>query len=1183
MQVRVLGPIEVRDGARPLELGGIKQRTLLALLLVAGGSALPIDRLIDQLWGDEPPAKVMASVQSYVANLRRELEPHRPPRTRPTMLVTRGAGYELLLPPGSVDADRFVALVHQANAARPDEAIAVVDGALALWRGAAYHGLAATATAVTAEAARLTELRWTAVEYRWQLESDLGAHHRAVGELEKVVAEQPFRERAWGLLAIAHYRAQRQGEALSTLRRARALLADRLGVDPGPALRAVEAAVLAQDDGTLLAAGGRQPDAFDGATVAVIPVPASPPADTSGAMEGDQLVGRNPDLAAIDAAVRDAADGHGRLLLITGPAGIGKSLLAETAVGAAAAGGATTVRGAWDAEGDAPPLWAWSEVVCGLRSGPPNPISDGRDDGLDDDLAPLGARAAGARSGTAGLDRPVDTGSAVFRLATAMIALLGDAGRMSARPIVILLEDLQWADADSCRLLRRIAAALPKLPVALLITIRDPELVDDGPFTQTMAALARCRPTRIALSGLAPDALAEFAERRCGIRPDQRVIDIIAERTDGNPFAAGELLDLLVARGAVTDPAAAADTTVPDGVIDMVRGRLQVLGPDALQLLEAASVMGRHFSVDVLRQAIGLPPDRLDKAIDDARQAGLIVTPRERQRFSHALISETIYQRLAPAGRAGWHERIGDAMLELRATGDEHAAELARHFRASEPHRAPDAVRWCCRAAEVAAARAADEEAARWYAAADEAAGNPATAWSQHYRIQLGLATAHRRLGRERQAWQAVRSAAELALAAGEPVAAAEALVVMTLETIWIWRDYGTYLPTAVELFTRVLQALPADRDMLRARLSGALAVETYYLPDDPGRSVALATDAIRIARRVGTPEELLDALLLAHAALERPELAELRLAVVTEAVALAERLGDRTRSARALCSRGCDRVGLGRIAEGRADLGRAWELAEQQGAVPVMVVIGWARALLTTISGDFAAGAAADVRTADFYRLVEMTGADLSVLHDWTRGWLQGRPHTVEPLLRNAVASTPSTGLRELQALTLAISGRLQEARMVVGPWSEQQSPPADYLWLPLMVGRARLWSALGDRKAIAELRGRLEPYAGQLVFGGTGVIYLGLVDEALGALAAAAGEFDAAVDHLRHCVDRYQAVGLRPSVVFAASLLAEVLRQRGLSADRDEAATLEQRARELAIELDIDLPVPAARSAGD
>jgi hypothetical protein len=132
-------------------------------------------------------------------------------------------------------------------------------------------------------------------------------------------------------------------------------------------------------------------------------------------------------------------------------------------------------------------------------------------------------------------------------------------------------------------------------------------------------------------------------------------------------------------------------------------------------------------------------------------------------------------------------------------------------------------------------------------------------------------------------------------------------------------------------------------------------------------------------------------------------------------------------------------------------------------------------------------------------------------------------------------------------------------------------------------MVGRARLWSALGDRKAIAELRGRLEPYAGQLVFGGTGVIYLGLVDEALGALAAAAGEFDAAVDHLRHCVDRYQAVGLRPSVVFAASLLAEVLRQRGLSADRDEAATLEQRARELAIELDIDLPVPAARSAGD
>lgn len=1158
MQVSVLGPIQVRDGARSVELGGIKQRTLFALLLVASGSALPVERLIDQLWGDEPPAKVMASVQGYVANLRRELEPDRPPRTPPTILTTQGAGYRLLLPPDAVDAEQFIGLVDRAAAGRPDQAIVSLDRALALWHGPAYHGLAATATVVSAEAARLTELRWTALEHRWQLSSDLGEHDRAARELEKLVAEQPFRERAWTLLAIAHYRAQRQSEALAAVRRVRTLLAEELGVDPGPALRAVEAALLAQDDEVLLSGGGRPWDGAESAAVAAVADIPTDRAETDGTMpRGEHLVGRDEQLAAIDAAVREAGRGRGRLVLITGPAGIGKTALAEAALAGAAIGGAVTARGAWDAEGDAPPLWVWSEVVAGLRAGAPAT-------GLDEDLAPLDGRRA---PGPAAIDRPADTGSVGFRLAGAVIAMLRELGR----PSVVLLEDLQWADADSSRLLRRIAAALPGLSLTLLITIRDPELVDDEAFTETMAALARCHPTRITVPGLDQDELTEFAERRCGHRPDRRVIDSIIDRTDGNPFAAGELIDLLAARGAIADPAAAVDLTVPDGVADMVRGRMQRLDADARELLSGASVMGRHFSVEVLQQATGLPPDRLDRAVDEAQRAGLILTQVERQRFSHALIAESIYRRLTPGRRAQWHERIGDAMLTLRLTDDEHAAELARHFRAAGPRHAAAAGQWACRAADVAAARGADEEAVRWYAAAG---AGPAARWQDGYRIQLGWGRALRRLGRERQAWQALRSAAELALAAAEPVAAAEALLVMTLDAIWIWRDYGSYLPEAVDLFVRVVAALPAGREMMRARLYCALAIETYYQPDDPGRSVALAADAVRIARGIGTPEELLEVLLLAHASFERPELARLRLSVSTEAVALAERLGDRTRAARALCSRGCDRIGLGRLAEGSDDLRRAWDLAEQQRAVPVMVVIGWAQALQATISGDFAGGETADLRMAEFHQLVEMTGGDLSVMHTWNRSWLRGRPDTTEPLLRTALAYTPSVGMRDLHAFTLAAMGRLTDARTSAGPWEEQQQPPEDYLWLPVMMVRARLWSALGDQAAVAELRAALEPCAGQLVFGGTGVVYLGLVDEALGTLAAAAGDLDAAVDHLRHCTDRYQALGLHPSEVFSACQLSDVLRRRGTAADHQEATVLESRTREIAARLGMDMP---------
>jgi tetratricopeptide (TPR) repeat protein len=448
------------------------------------------------------------------------------------------------------------------------------------------------------------------------------------------------------------------------------------------------------------------------------------------------------------------------------------------------------------------------------------------------------------------------------------------------------------------------------------------------------------------------------------------------------------------------------------------------------------------------------------------------------------------------------------------------------------------------------------------------------------YRIRLGWGAALRRLGRERQAWQVLREAAELSLLAGDAVAAADALLVMTHDAIWIWRDYGTHLPDAIDLYERVMDALPADQELLSAQLSCALAIETYYQPDDPGRSVALATDAVRMARRVGSPDELLDVLLLAHAAFERPELAQLRLSVATEAAALAERLGDRTRAARALCSRGCDRIGLGRYAEGDDDLRRAWELARAQRALPVMVVIGWARALLTSMSGDFAAGRAADADAAELHRLVEMTGGDLSVLHDWNRCWLQGRWQDAEPVLRNALSVAPSAGLRELHALTLVAAGRLPAAKASVGSWSEQPSPREDYLWLPTMVGRARLWSALGDDRAVAELRIALQPYLGELVIGGTGVVYLGLVDEAIGILAVAAGDLDQAVDHLRRSVRRYEEMGVLPSAAFASRRLSEVLRRSGMPADSTEVLALERRAAEIADRLDIDLPVASGCS---
>ena len=248
MRVRVLGDLEVvvgeRPDDRPVDLGGPKPRTLLALLIAAAGRPVTVEQLIDQMWGEDPPARVEASLQSHVARLRRALEPDREVRSPSDRLRTHAGGYSLDLAADEVDARRFALLVREART-RPDDAESLITEALELWRGAAYAGTAAPS--LDAEATRLDELRLTAIEDLWDVRIRQGREGEAVGELEQLVREHPLRERFWALLARALYRAHRQGDALAALRRAREHLADELGVDPGPELRRLEDLVLRQD------------------------------------------------------------------------------------------------------------------------------------------------------------------------------------------------------------------------------------------------------------------------------------------------------------------------------------------------------------------------------------------------------------------------------------------------------------------------------------------------------------------------------------------------------------------------------------------------------------------------------------------------------------------------------------------------------------------------------------------------------------------------------------------------------------------------------------------------------------------------------------------------------------------------------------------------------------------------
>jgi len=341
-------------------VGGPRQRCVLARLIAGHGQVVSADRLIEDLYADEAPPRALAAVQSYVSHLRRALEPGRAAWDRAGVLTASPPGYALRLGRDMVDAWAFENEVHQA--AGLDDPAAVhsrLSPALASWRGPAFQEFGGLPWA-DLEASRLEELRLTAIEMRADAALRLGRAAQMVADLDQLTAEHPLREEAWRLLALALYQSGRQGDALAALRRARARLAEELGVDPGPALRELEDGILAH--AAHLSAPAPGPPRAHAAAV-----PARPGSDRTPAAT-PPFVGRDAELAqALDAAA-DAAAGRPRVVLVTGDAGAGKTALAgQVSQRAAAEGWAVTTGRCPEHEG-APPGWAWAQALRQLAA-----------------------------------------------------------------------------------------------------------------------------------------------------------------------------------------------------------------------------------------------------------------------------------------------------------------------------------------------------------------------------------------------------------------------------------------------------------------------------------------------------------------------------------------------------------------------------------------------------------------------------------------------------------------------------------------------------------------------------------------------------------------------------------------------------------------------------------------------
>lgn len=701
LRVNVLGELTASYDGHPLDLGGRRQRAVLARLLLARGEAVPAERIVDAVWGDAAPKDASGALQAYVSHLRRGLQPDAPARERSAVIVREGPGYAFRQPDDTVDAWRFEELVRRADdAGRPDEVVALLGEALELWRGPALVDYADEPWA-QAEITRLTELRTVARERRLAARLETEEASLLVPELELMVSDEPLREERWRLLALALYRAHRQADALAALRRARRALADELGVDPGPALRQLEAEVLAQSPS--LAPAAPRPRA------------AGAPSTTP-----DDLVERDRELEAIARALDGLDHGEPSVVLVEGPAGIGKTrLLAELRRLAAD----RSVRLLTSRGSQLESAFAYG-VVRQLFE-PELTVPEVREE-------LLGGAAAPAKGVFDDAEGRHSDGFGVLHGLYWLTLNLTRSG-----PLVLAIDDAQWCDGASLRYLSYLTRRLTDVPVLVVAAIRtggDPAVRDD--LQGELLAELALEPDTVVLRPrtLSEEATGALVESRLEAAPAKLFTQACHRTTSGNPLLLSQLLRGLAADGVRPD-ASHADRVLAVGsraVSSMVQVRMRRLPEEAAEVARAAAVLGDGAALPVVAALAGLPEEATADGLAVLARAE-IVCDAEPLAFVHPLVRDAVYQALPAAERGLRHERAAEA---LRAAGGTDE-QVAAHLLLAPPRGEEEVVALLRTAARSAARRGASDSAVTYLRRALEE--SPHGAWRAEVVLQLGL------------------------------------------------------------------------------------------------------------------------------------------------------------------------------------------------------------------------------------------------------------------------------------------------------------------------------------------------------------------------------------------------------------------------------------------------------------
>lgn len=1079
MQLRVLGPIYATREGETLELGAPKWRALLCALALSGGRPVSVDTLLDLLWGEAPPPVALTTLQSYVSGLRKVLEPDRARRAPASLLVTVAPGYALKMPAAAVDANRFVAVVNEehrrlsgpvlgSSRSREEleESLRRLDGALALWRGEAYAELG-DAPAAAAERSHLDELRVVAQEDRAAARLLLGDHAPVAAELEQLTAVHPLRERLWALRALALVRSGRQADALDIVRQVREVLSVELGLDPGAELRDIQAKILGQDPALEWVA---PPAGTAGERPSVASEEASDEQSAKTHLGAWPMLGRDEELARLVTELDRAASGEAAFAVVTGDPGIGKSRLSAELIDWARRRGMRTVIGRCSQDEGAPPLYPWRGILGALQ--------------LDVAVEP------GEGSGFAAWEAVVST-------------LVSEA---SDEPLLVVLDDLHWADSATLRVLRLLAESARVARLLVVATWRSKPSVT-GALADVAEAMARRHAVRIELEGLDESSAAGIVAAVTEREPDSAEAAALCERTDGNPFFLVEYSRLAGTRRdlarLLTEPAP------PTAVQEVVARRLDRLPEPTRRALETASVIGRQVEFVVLAASTGGDEDALLDVLDPAYASGLVrEVSVDHFSFDHALVRDTLYSQLSPPRRAREHRKVA----EVLAGRPDRETEVARHWLAAGSRHAAQAWRAAAAAGDVAMRAHAHPEAAALFSNALEALEqDPGSTERDRYDVLLRLAVALRWAARWDDLTTTAQEAVAIAEGLGDVVLVAEAATLTLRGALWQSARHGHVHESLVVALRRCLEVLPAGDSPLRARCLVTLAGEVYYSSGIEERR-ALVTESLSMARRIGDRALLLDALLGSYNAVWVPGAESERLAYAEEASELARQLGDAHAEVVAGVQAAVILAELGRPTEMWERYQAALAEAERLRLTYAMIaaqslVIPW-----RAMAGDFAecerlyGTLVSLLETSALRHGEEAIGGNVLCLAMWREDF-----PVPEEVLAALAASTMPTGA--VLAYVLWRNGQEERARQ----WLVESRPdltPVDWFSMLNWGCAAAMAAFTADSTLGAGAYERLAPHAGQSCGAGSGVAS-GPVDAFLALGAIATGETTLATRH--------------------------------------------------------------------